>query len=310
MESSRFIIEANRRGTNPGVYYFLGSFISLLIGQFVGAIPLVAVLVLKGRLDMVALTDPAALGVSNNFFFALMMFPFICSMVLLLLFVKLVHKRPARTLVTPRPRIDWGKFLIGFGLWIVLLSVIEGTNYILNPDNYIMQFQPGKFFVLLLLSVPLLLIQTAYEEVLFRGYLMQWLGKYSPFRIVPVLITGVAFGLMHMMNPEMGEFGWTVMIDYIAIGLALGIVTILSDSLELAMGLHFANNLFLSLFVTFDASVLKTDAVFRIKEMQINTSTQLLSILMLIVFIWLASRFYPMKPLRFLFQRDPVNIDQ
>lgn len=305
MEYSRFIVEANRKGTNPVGYYLLGSFISLFLGQFIGAIPLVAVLIINGRMDMAALTDPSALGVSNNFFFALMMFPFLCSMILLLLFVKFVHKRPTRTLVTPRPEIDWRKFMVGFGVWIALLAILEGANYFLNPDNYILQFQPGKFLVLLMISIPLLLIQTAYEEILFRGYLLQWLGKYSAYRIIPVVLTGVGFGLMHMMNPEMGEFGWRVMIDYISIGLALGVLTVLSDSLELAMGLHFANNLFLSLFLTFDSSVLKTDAIFRIESLEINAGTQLMSIVLLILFLWIVSRIYPMKPLSFLFQKDP-----
>jgi len=49
------------------------------------------------------------------------------------------------------------------------------------------------------------------------------------------------------------------------IGLFYGLLAILDDGIELSMGTHTANNLFLSLFVTNSASVLQSDAVFEVK---------------------------------------------
>ncbi|MBX9448767.1 MAG: CPBP family intramembrane metalloprotease [Taibaiella sp.] len=184
------------------------------------------------------------------------------------------------------------------------MTIMEGINYLIDRENYELQFQFSKFFMLLLISFPMLLVQTAYEEVLFRGYMMQWLGRYMPYRIFPLLLTGISFGVMHMMNPEVGAFGWQVMIDYISIGIILGLVTILSDSLELAIGLHFANNLFLSLFVTFDDSVLQTDAVFRIKEMELSGTSQIYSIVLLLIFFFIVRQKYPFKPVSYLWQYD------
>ncbi len=301
---SLLINEANRKGKNYGTYYFIGTLASLFIGQFIGAIPLLAVMVVKGNLSLAAISDPSLLGIDKNLYFALMLLPFVCSFGILALFVKYVHKRPAISIITPFSKIQWNKFWFGFFVWLGLMMIMESINYFLDPGNYILQFQAGKFFILLLISFPLLLIQTGFEEVLFRGYIMQWMGRYFPYRILSLLITGIAFGLMHLMNPEVGEFGYRVMIDYISIGLVLGLVALLSDSLELSIGLHFANNLFLSLFVSFDSSVLQTDTIFRIKEMKLDTSTQLYSIVLLVLFFIIVKQKYALKPISFLFQKD------
>ncbi len=133
---------------------------------------------------------------------------------------------------------------------------------------------------------------------------MQWLGRYMPYRILPLLITSVSFGLMHISNPEVAAFGSLVMIDYVVIGLTLGLVSLLSDSLEFAMGLHFANNLFAALFISYDSSVFQTDAVFRLKEINFSPATQTMNILGAIIFILLIHLKYPLKPLRMLWKKD------
>jgi hypothetical protein len=43
----------------------------------------------------------------------------------------------------------------------------------------------------------------------------------------------------------------------------LGLVSILDDGIETAIGAHAANNVFASIFVTYKSSALQTDAVFK-----------------------------------------------
>ncbi len=57
--------------------------------------------------------------------------------------------------------------------------------------------------------------------------------------------------------------GFLVMIFYIGTGLLLGIMTLMDEGLELALGFHLGNNLIASLLITSDWSVLQTDAIFR-----------------------------------------------
>lgn len=308
---SKFINEANRNGSNYGVYYFLGVLVSFLGGQLVGSIPLLAVVFSSGNINLSNindLTNPAALGISNNLSFFLLVLPFLFSAIFLAVFVKYVHKRPFLTVITPFKKFDFKRFFFAFFIWILLIGSVEIFNYFSDTSNYVLQFEAMRFFLLLLISIPMLLVQTGYEELLFRGYGMQWIGRYIPYRIFPILITSIVFGAMHLANPEVGEFGMRLMVDYVAIGFVMGLVTILSDSLELAMGLHFANNLFLSLFVTFDSSVLQTDAIFRIKTLEISTSSQIFSLILLLLFFIIVKMKYQLKPMSFLFIKDDWKV--
>src|SRR5690554_7784922 len=56
--------------------------------------------------------------------------------------------------------------------------------------------------------------------------------------------------------------GGVIMIYYIGCGFLLGIMTLMDDGLELALGFHAANNLIGALIVTSDAAVFQTDAIF------------------------------------------------
>jgi hypothetical protein len=68
---------------------------------------------------------------------------------------------------------------------------------------------------------------------------------------------------MHAFNPEIEEFGFLVMMpQYILFGLIFGVVTVLDDGIEAAMGAHAANNIFLCIMVTHKSSALQTPAVY------------------------------------------------
>jgi membrane protease YdiL (CAAX protease family) len=53
-----------------------------------------------------------------------------------------------------------------------------------------------------------------------------------------------------------------MMPQYIAFGLIFGIITILDDGIEAAMGAHTANNIFLCIMVTNRSSALQTHAFY------------------------------------------------
>jgi len=299
---SHFIKEGNRIGRNEGWRYLLGIFCSLVLGQIIGTIPYL--ILSAGDLEALSEGSIPDNGLSRNWNFLLMMLPFVCSFFILYSYVRGVHKRPFLTIITPFRKINYAKFLYAFGVWMLILLVLEVIYYVGNPANYVLQFNLPKFMGLLLLSVPVLLIQTSFEELLFRGYGMQWLGRYIPYRIFPLLITSLSFGLMHIANPEVGALGYSILIDYVVIGLALGLVSLLSDSLEFAMGVHFANNLFAALFVSYNSAVFQTDAVFRLKAINFSPLTQVLGIIAAAVFILLMHSRYPLKPLRMLWTKD------
>ena len=62
---------------------------------------------------------------------------------------------------------------------------------------------------------------------------------------------------MHIANPEVGKLGMIIMVYYIGTGFFLGIMTLMDEGLELALGFHAANNLIGALLVTADWTAFK-----------------------------------------------------
>ena len=80
---------------------------------------------------------------------------------------------------------------------------------------------------------------------------------------MPLLVTSVLFGLMHAANPEVEKMGFIIMLYYIGTGLFLGILTLMDEGLELALGFHAANNLIGALLLTSDWSALQTNSLLK-----------------------------------------------
>ncbi|MHB1354434.1 MAG: CPBP family intramembrane glutamic endopeptidase [Anaerolineae bacterium] len=88
-----------------------------------------------------------------------------------------------------------------------------------------------------------------YEELLARGYLLPTLAHGLSFRklaprwpfTIAWLLTSIGFGLAHAWNPNASLLSTLIII---AAGLMLGLATILTGKLGLAVGIHIAWNFF------------------------------------------------------------------
>jgi len=84
---------------------------------------------------------------------------------------------------------------------------------------------------------------------------------------MPLLISSVLFGLIHAMNPEIEKFGFGIMQTYyISAGLVLGIMTIMDDGLELALGVHAATNFSGAVFVGYSGAAIQTESLFKTND--------------------------------------------
>ena len=82
-------------------------------------------------------------------------------------------------------------------------------------------------------------------------------------RLFPLIMTSVLFGLMHAFTPEVKEYGFlTMMPQYILFGLIFGVITILDDGIEAAMGAHTVQNVFICIMVTNRSSALQVPSLF------------------------------------------------
>src|SRR5659263_611615 len=94
-----------------------------------------------------------------------------------------------------------------------------------DPGSYILNNTSGSLITLAILSLTLIPFQAGFEEILFRGYLIQGFAYLSRNRWLPIVATSVLFGLMHALNPEVKEYGFFIMIpQYIIFVLIMAIV--------------------------------------------------------------------------------------
>ena len=92
---------------------------------------------------------------------------------------------------------------------------------------------------------------------------MQGFAILAKNKWFPLLMTSLIFGTMHIANPEVTKMGYIVLVYYIGTGLFLGIITLMDEGMELALGFHAANNLVTALLVTSDWSAFQTNSVFK-----------------------------------------------
>lgn len=190
--------------------------------------------------------------------------PFAILLGLLFVMVKYIHQRSILSLTTARPKVDYKRILFSFLMVCTFTLVTFFIGYSIDSSEIVFQFNPGKFALLFLISIILFPFQIGLEEYLFRGYLMQHIGVLVKNKWFPLMVTSVLFGIAHSANPEVGAIGfWQMMIFYVGTGLLLGIMTLMDDGLELALGFHLGNNLLASLLVTADWTALQTDAIFK-----------------------------------------------
>ena len=177
--------------------------------------------------------------------------------------VKFVQGQSITSLTTSRQKIDWKRIFFSFFLWGSVTTLMILGLYYTQPENFVWNFNPEKFFVFLVLAIILVPMQTSFEEYLFRGHMMQGIGLATNSRLVPLIITSVLFGLMHIANPEVGKIGYIIMIYYIGTGFFLGIITLMDEGLELALGFHAANNLVGALLLTADWTAFQTNSILK-----------------------------------------------
>ena len=249
----------------PKLWKYLVGFIFVLIcWQGIGSVPLTAALLMEaGGLDNLP-TSPAGMAdlLGANKFLALMLATFVVGLIGLFFFVKVVHKQSIRSLTTSRARIDWGRIFFSFFITALFIGGFLYAGVYMEPDKYTWNFNQEAFILLAVISFLMLPLQTSFEEYWFRGYLMQGLGVATNSRFVPLIITSLLFGFMHILNPEIDKIGYAVLSVYCGLGLLMGMMTLLDEGLELAIGFHAANNIAISLMVTTEWSALQTDALY------------------------------------------------
>jgi membrane protease YdiL (CAAX protease family) len=263
---SNAFLEAAAQGKNTWWRYVATVVVFLIATLIIGALP-IAVVAVVFQVDNNPLTSvnpetAAITGLSPALGLALQLLPFVCGLVALLGGVALFHRRHPRTLVTPGRPINWGRIAAAAGLWAALAGAAAVVEALLYPGRYAFTPNLGDFIPYALVAIILLPLQTSAEELFFRSYLLQGVGRLIRQPVVLSLLSGLAFAVPHLANPEVSVDFWPVMAGYFVTGVGLAALTLRTESAEVALGLHAGNNLFAALFATFPGSALASPALF------------------------------------------------
>lgn len=255
-------LEQAQKPNNSFFTYVIGILILVLL-IIAGQLPLTQAIIdlSEGPLDP---SDPVALlnTLPSNLRLLLQMLPFAVALLGLVFIVPYLHQQSFQLLISSRKKVDWNRTLFAFCLWGIVTFLFMGTGILLDGSSYEWNFKWQTFLPLLFLGGVLIPIQTSLEEILFRGYLLQGFGVLFKNRWLPWLLTSFLFGSLHFANPEIDEMGYGLMIYYIGTGLFLGLITLVDEGLELALGFHAANNLIGALMVSSSWTAFQTEALF------------------------------------------------
>ena len=224
----------------------------IALGTIIGII-LMIVLIMQGDFSIIKyneyLYDPF-------FILPLSLVGFAASYIVLYLCMRFIHLRSFTSVITTKTKIRWLKILKGAGIWLAILGIITVISLLIQPEGYQFTFNSKTFGILLIISLITFPIQASFEEVFFRGYLMQGFGLLSKKPIIPLLTTSIIFGLVHVANGTNMTISIFPVIEASIIGLMLGIITLGEDGIETAMGIHILNNIYAALIVSTEGSVL------------------------------------------------------
>ncbi|PZX15850.1 hypothetical protein LX81_02483 [Palleronia aestuarii] len=191
---------------------------------------------------MQGLTDPVTPGRT-----LLLLTTFVGMALAPIVAARLLHRRGAASLFGPRRKV-----VVHFCVAVICLAVIYGGSLLLWSQNFDAEpnLPPRLWFAFLPFALLGVLVQTAAEELLFRGYLMQQLAARFRSALIYMLVPSLAFGILHYDPVTMGSNAWAVVGSTAFFGLIAADLTVATGSIGAAWGLHFANNVLAILVIS------------------------------------------------------------
>ena len=233
--------------------------------------------------------------------YALILLTFPATLVLLYVGQKHILKRSILSLHTAASRFRWFRvfqsILITWGIFAALAAVLHFTG--VKPLT--LTFDASRFFIYTAISLCLIPLQSATEEIVFRGYLNQAFENVLNNKWIAFVITSLMFMALHLSNPEAlsgAESGILpiVMSSYFFFGFACCLMVWMDDGLESAIGVHAANNTFAAVFINYEGSVLPTPSIFQIQTLPVLDSLLTIVTLGLVLIALWYSRPKPVSP--------------
>jgi len=177
---------------------------------------------------------------------------------------KYILQIPLKEFITNNPHIRVRRGVLACFLWILLLSLFTVLESLFSPNQLIFTLKIRSLLLFLPAALIMVTIQAASEELLFRTFLGRWIAIYSARKLPAAIVSGVLFMSVHLFNPEVTLYNnsWAIYLFYFFFGFILMYFSLKDGGYELAIGIHVGNNLFSSILVNYEGSVMPTPSLF------------------------------------------------
>ena len=158
-------IEQGIKSDNRFWKYILGSFI-IICASFVGQLPLLIGVLYETMYN--GKPYPTSNEAVMRFFdpnltLFLILISFVFIMLGIMLVVRNLHGQTMLSVTTAREKIDWKRVGFSFMTWSVFTIVSTILFYFSNPNDFVINFKPVPFAILVAIGVLLIPIQTSSE---------------------------------------------------------------------------------------------------------------------------------------------------
>jgi uncharacterized protein len=264
---SESFLELGRLGNNEWWRYLLG-FLLILGSYLVGNVICLGTLVVaNGGMHFSVDRAGRLAGLNPIVFFVSMHSVFVCLLLGTWLAVRFLNRRPFLSLITCAKRVNLRPVLFGFAVWTGLDALYLLAAWLIFPGSYQFTLRLPQFLYFIPLVLLLTPIQSLAEEIIFRGYLLQAFGSVVRNPWLAATVNGVLFMLPHLWTPGLPQLH-VMAFYFFLMGFLLAIVTVRSNSLEIAFGSHVANNMFAFLVVSCPSSYIMTSSMFTCTELR------------------------------------------
>jgi CAAX protease family protein len=155
--------------------------------------------------------------------------------------VQVLHRRPGWSAALPRPIGPIRDLGRGVGIALVSLLAVDLLCSLWDPVTFV-GVDLRRWLPLAAVAAVGFGIQAGFEELFFRGYLMQFTHRSTKSPVLMVGLPALAFAAMHWGN--LTQFGNNPLqlAPYLLLGSTLGWAAWRSGSLWLPFGMHWTNN--------------------------------------------------------------------
>ena len=258
INTSNFL-ELAKQGNTKWWTWTVGIILILLGWQGIGGIPFI-VACDELVLDCVNFNNEGFLQVVEYMFSNWM---FVVGIISIFLVARIVHKRRITQMITTRVSIDYDRMLYAMGIGLLIFTLTTILSFLSGETLELNKPQLSVFISFVLLAIILTPVQATFEEIFFRGYILQGLALRTKNIILLCLINGALFMIPHLLNPEAMEYGFRqYIVGMVLSGGFFTLLTIKDNGLEIPMGYHSINNLFIFIFINTETSVMQTPSLF------------------------------------------------